>query len=146
MSIQRGGRDGEGEGGKLTVFSVRIQADGEGEGEGGEKGRTGVWDSRDGLSEILWRLDRHSAGKEGSHTQSTTGQGYTGWGAAWLAAIYGKHPTHRAENKNKQNKIKSKQNEERWETHWRQKLKGIRVCPLVLGRGPVSTNLGQFSI
>lgn len=63
--------------GSLTVFSVRAP-------EGGQD--RFFWAAE--LIEILTRLYRNAGWKRGSHTQSTTGQGYTGRRAAWLPAIW----------------------------------------------------------
>lgn len=51
-------------------------------------GRTGFYGGAAELIQILTRLYRNAGWKKGSHTQSTTGQGYTGRRAAWLPAIW----------------------------------------------------------
>lgn len=53
------------------------------------------------LIQILTRLYRNAGWKKGSHTQSTTGQGYTGRRAAWLPAIW---KVDKSNNKSKRKK------------------------------------------
>lgn len=64
------------------------------------------------LIEILTRLYRNAGWKKGSHTQSTTGQGYTGRRAAWLPAIW---KEDKSNNKSKRKK-RGKKRKERQET------------------------------
>lgn len=68
--------------------------------KGGQGRFLGGWRAAE-LIEILTRLYRNAGWKKGSHTQSTTGQGYTGRRAAWLPAIW---KEDKSNNKSKRKK------------------------------------------
>lgn len=68
--------------------------------KGGQDRFLGGWRAA-ALIEILTRLYRNAGWKKGSHTISTTGQGYTGRRAAWLPAIW---KEDKSNNKSKQKK------------------------------------------
>lgn len=82
----------------------------------------GAWRAAE-LIEILTRLYRNAGWKKGSHTQSTTGQGYTGRRAAWLPAIW---KEDKSNNKSKRKK-KGKKRKKRQETSG-QDTKPLMFC------------------